>query len=332
MRVKVTDSLGAERVALRSLTVEAAGAGIAPVIENFALVSSPRVGRPTRLWISGHTGDETFAFDLDGDGAFDDVPAGMFEIRTWTFPTADPVTIAVRATDDAGRTALRTLEVTPGVENLPPTASIGAGPIIAGQPAELFANVFDPEAEDLWVTSWDLDGDGAYDDGDDFWATITVPAPGTYTVGLRVTDAGGATTTVSRTLVAGTQPPRPSFSASDIRPRPGQLVSFGSLATDPEGGPIVSTTWDLDDDGAFDDAAGEQVTVAAPAAGRWLVGLKVRDSGGDTAITYAPLIVAGEPVPRRCRPSRRHPRRRNSRRLLLLRHRSGARRTRRRRR
>ncbi len=67
------------------------------------------------------------------------------------------------------------------------------------------------------------------------------------------------------------------------------LDGSGSIA---DGGAIASYNWDVDLDGAFDDATGVGPTVTAPAAGERLIGLQVTDDDGDTDVSYAPLSVA----------------------------------------
>jgi hypothetical protein len=51
---------------------------------------------------------------------------------------------------------------------------------------------------------WDLDGNGLYDDAQGPAAARTFAAPGTYRVGLRVTDLDGSVTTSMQTIVVGT--------------------------------------------------------------------------------------------------------------------------------
>ena len=111
--------------------VVSAGSGLAPVLTDFDFPNAVRVGRPTRFlaWADNMVqagGDVALTFDLDGDGSFDDVPTvGSFGYYLWTFPDATPRTVAVRATDGAGRFSIRTAEVYPGSENIAPTGSIG---------------------------------------------------------------------------------------------------------------------------------------------------------------------------------------------------------------
>ncbi len=61
-------------------------------------------------------------------------------------------------------------------------------------------------------------------------------------------------------------------------------------------GDITSYAWDIDGDGAFDDANGVRPTVTAPAARSGLVGLQVNGPSG-TAVGYAQLTVTDTDLP-----------------------------------
>ena len=147
-----------------------------------------------------------------------------------------------------------------------------------------------------WASSpgrWDLDGDGDFDDSSAGTLTRTFAA-GTHSLGLRVTDDDGASAAVTRTFTVGTKRPAASFTVA--------AGTLRSTSTDPDGGELTAFAWDLDDDGAFDDATG--ATVDAGFAGNRRVGLKVRDAGGDVGIRYARVdvpvvdpVVTPEPTP-----------------------------------
>jgi PKD repeat protein len=76
-------------------------------------------------------------------------------------------------------------------------------------------------------------------------------------------------------------------------------VAFTAAASDDDGA-IVAHDWDLDGDGAFDDAQGGQVTRAYTVAGIYEVGLRVTDDDGATD-TDRETVVVGEPVTGSCR-------------------------------
>jgi len=78
----------------------------------------------------------------------------------------------------------------------------------------------------------------------------------------------------------------------------GQEIALTSTSSDPDGG-IAAAAWDLDGDGAFDDATGPAASRAYP-AGTHLVGLRVVDTDGLAATAFTTLTVApaaGAPAP-----------------------------------
>jgi hypothetical protein len=81
--------------------------------------------------------------------------------------------------------------------------------------------------------------------------------------------------------LAADQRPDASFGFSPEDPRAGQEVRFQSSSCDPDG-PLIREAWDLDGDGAFDDALGPVVTHTFLGAGARTVGLEVTAAGGAT--------------------------------------------------
>jgi hypothetical protein len=305
VRVKVSDGEHVTQ-AMHTVTV-AEDAGLAPVID-LLMPSLVRSGRPTSFYAGASDPDSglfgtgvTLTFDMDGDGEFDDTPAGTFGSYSWTFPASGTITVAVKATDATGRSSIDTVEVTPDSLNAAPNITLNVdGQFLPGSPITLTAFALDPDGGDVAganvTIDWDRDGDGAYDDGTGPTLSLTPPVPGTYTIGVRATDDEGATTELTRTVTIGTRPPVASFSVSNATPQAGEDVALTSTASDPDGQPLASLGWDLDDDGAFDDGSAPTAHVSF-ASGQHLVGLKARDAGGDTGVVYQQLTVGGEVTP-----------------------------------
>jgi secreted trypsin-like serine protease len=89
--------------------------------------------------------------------------------------------------------------------------------------------------------------------------------------------------------------PRASFSTSG-NPTAGQPTTFNNTSN--PAGYFDDLAWDLDNDGAFDDAAGSTVFFTFPAAGQYVVGLRARQtSTGHTEIGQAPVTVSNPPPP-----------------------------------
>jgi PKD repeat protein len=105
----------------------------------------------------------------------------------------------------------------------------------------------DPDGDPL-TYAWDLDGDGAFDDGAGITASFTYTTPGNYTAKLRVSDPSGATDTTSIPITAGDAPtvtiatPSPSLTFSV-----GDQISFSGSAVDGQGNAIPASglSWAL---------------------------------------------------------------------------------------
>ena len=121
--------------------------------------------------------------------------------------TAGAITGAftVTATDGA---VSGTANVTISIAS-PPVADAG-GPYfgVEGSPVSLDGSGSTDANDDIVSYEWDLDNDGAFDDATGVSATFSAFGSGVFTIGLRVTDADGAsnsaTTTVTLTNVAPT--------------------------------------------------------------------------------------------------------------------------------
>jgi glucose/arabinose dehydrogenase len=87
--------------------------------------------------------------------------------------------------------------------------------------------------------AWDVDNDGAFDDGTAATRQVTFSTRGSKTVRLRVTDNHGATNVASAVVTVG-RPPVPTIDtpSATTKWRSGQTISFSGHATDPEDGPL----------------------------------------------------------------------------------------------
>jgi hypothetical protein len=164
------------------------------------------------------------------------------------------------------------------------------------------------------AVEWDLDGDGAFDDASGPQAARSFPKAGSFTVAARATDFRGASAVGSTTVSVIARAPVAGFMIDRAAPQAGEVVTFTSTEADVEY-VLAALDWDLDDDGAFDDATGVRASRAF-GAGRHAVRLRVRDFGGVTAIaertlevgarppqdTRSPLLFVRSPEGRRLRP------------------------------
>ncbi len=138
--------------------------------------------------------------------------------------------------------------------------------------------------------SWDLDGDGRCDDATGATAQRTFPAPATYAVELCVSGPDGDASQVRR-ITVGDVAPEASFRLLPEAPRAGRPVTLVSTATDPDSA-MTAFDWDLDGDGAFDDAQGVAVPWTFDRAGEVIVGLQVTDAFGLTSVALQRVVVA----------------------------------------
>jgi glucose/arabinose dehydrogenase len=133
--------------------------------------------------------------------------------------------------------------------NQPPTAVIATSSTSGPTPLTVNFNgtgSSDPEGGALSY-AWDLDGDGAFDDGTAAQVSWTYTTSGSYTARLRVTDPQGATGTASTTITAGNSPPVPTINtpSSATRWKVGDTISFSGSATDAQDGtePASRLSW-----------------------------------------------------------------------------------------
>jgi PKD repeat protein len=92
------------------------------------------------------------------------------------------------------------------------------------------------------------------------------------------------------------QAPFANLDYSPAVPQTGETVQFTSLSTDPDG-TIAELAWDLDGDGAYDDATGADPTQAYATAGTYTVGLRATDNEGTTDVDLRELTVVAAPDP-----------------------------------
>jgi hypothetical protein len=88
--------------------------------------------------------------------------------------------------------------------------------------------------------------------------------------------------------------PTVAITGTGIAGRPATLTAVPKAA--PGGSPSPAVTWDLDGDGAYDDASGTSITTTFPAAGNVTVGAQAAYPDGDRA-TMRDLVAVSTPVP-----------------------------------
>ncbi len=203
---------------------------------------------------------------------------------------------------DAG--TIRRIQYT-SAANRPPTAFIVANPTSGGAPLTVNFNgsgSSDPDAGDLLSFAWDLDGNGAFDNGTAAQASFVYGQPGSYTASLRVTDSNGASGDASIAInVGGNTAPAASIAtpADGTKWKVGDSIAFSGSATDAQDGqlPASQLTWALvlfhcDDQSnchqhpiqSYSGVAGGTFTAPDHAFPSYLqLTLSATDSGGSTS-------------------------------------------------
>jgi len=240
---------------------------------------------------TGTTNGATVAFDAsassDPDGSitkyewdFGDGETGTGVSPSHTYATSGTYGVTLTVTDDAGATATTSRIVSVTVPNQAPEAG--------------FTHTVDGLKVDFTSTSSDPDGtiaSYAWDFGDGTSSTQANPSHtyangATRTVSLTVTDDGGLTNTVTRTVDPDAAP-QADFTFS----RSGLNVTFTSAATDDDA--VTSHAWTFGD-GATSTQANP--THAYGAAGTYPVTLTVKDAAGQTdSVTTSVTVEAPAP-------------------------------------
>jgi len=143
-----------------------------------------------------------------------------------------------------------------------PTTADAGGPYAGdeGSDITLDGTASSDAGDDIVLYEWDLDGNGLYDNATGATTVFHWTADGQYTVGLRVTDDSGCWDTDTATIVVNNASPVANAGGPYAMYEGGQVMLDASASSDP-GGDALTYSWDLDNDGQFDDATGVSPTV-----------------------------------------------------------------------
>jgi YD repeat-containing protein len=170
-----------------------------------ATPGAPQPGQTVTFDASGSSDPDgtivRYEWDLDGNGSYEaNTGASPTASRSYAAGTYD---VGLRVTDDRGGTGAVSRQLLVGV-NQPPTAALTATPnpaLVVSSVAFDASRSADPDGS-IVRYEWDLDGNGSYETatGATSTASRSYASAGTYDVGLRVTDSGGATATATLPL------------------------------------------------------------------------------------------------------------------------------------
>jgi PKD repeat protein len=174
----------------------------------------------------------SYAWDL-GTGSFGGAIPDSFLITS--FPTTGTKTVKLRVTDNHGATDVATVTMR---INAPPVAAFDFAPTgpQTKDTVTFTSTAGDPDGPgDIRAIAWDLNGDGNYNDATGPSAHAVFLTAGDYTVGMRVTDSGGAPAVTTRLLkVVGPAAPAPlpgTSGSNVVVVSPGGPIAGATLAT-----------------------------------------------------------------------------------------------------
>lgn len=139
--------------------------------------------------------------------------------------------------------------------------------------------------------NWDLDADGQFDDATGASISYQFNSAGTFNVGLQIiTDMDPPAAAYN--LITVNPVPQADFTAPDVCE--GAVSALADQSTI-SSGTIDIYEWDLDNDGAYDNATGNIIANDFGAAGSYTVGLQVTSDQGCQATTSEIVVV--DPTP-----------------------------------
>ncbi|WP_134669101.1 PKD domain-containing protein [Halorussus marinus] len=283
-----------------------AGASQSPTATFEYSPSDPVAGDTVTFDASGSTDADgeiaSYEWDTEGDGDYGDYGEPTGQTAEKTFDSHGTYTVGVRVTDDSGDTDTYTETIR--VTNEAPTASFSYTPSdpVAGDTVTFDASGSTDADGEIVSYAWDTEGDGDYGDyGEPTGQTAekTFDSHGTYTVGLKVTDNGGKTHTVTETVTVTNEAPEPSFSVSPSEPVPDETVTLDASGSTDADGRITSYNWDTEGDGDYGDygePTGQTATMSFDTAGTYTVGLEVTDNGGKSK-TFSKSVTVTNDAP-----------------------------------
>jgi PKD repeat protein len=242
----------------------------------------------------GTTG--TIGWNFGEDGA----PTPATATAHYSFKSAGLKFVTLTVTNQSATPETKTVVKTINV-NAAPSAGFSWDPDtgITGQDVHFSSESDDPDGS-ISKYAWNF-GDGVTDARRN--PVHPYAEAGTYRVVLTVTDAWGATDTIARNVEVDDPPdetpinrlPIANFVFGPTNPKVEDQVQFASSSIDPEGN-LRDERWDLDGDGQFDDARGDEVVWTFTSPGEHKVRLRVEDGAGQATVRERTINV--QPLPK----------------------------------
>ncbi len=234
------------------------------------------------------------ATDQDGDDIvswhwdFGDGTTADEQNPTHQYQDGGTFDVTLTVTDSRGLTGSVTKTITiEGPPNEPPVVDFSWSPSApdVGEEVTFTPSVSDEDTP--FTYAWDF-GDGTTSESET--PKHSFAEKKTYTITLTVTDSRGGSTTVTKTLTIGNEPPVAAFTYSPTSPAVGEAVQFTDKSTDSDG-TVQGWEWDFGDGTTSDQ---QNPTHTYSAAGTYTVTLVVTDDkGGQSSAATQDITVAG---------------------------------------
>ena len=252
------------------LTLSAESASPAPL--SFSVASAPSHGV-----LSGTAPHLTYTPEANFNG-----------VDLFTFSVSDGI----------ADSELATVIITVNPVNDPPVLGLIADLAMdEGTTVRVAVSASDVDGDDLSLSLAGLPPFAALtDDGDGTGTIVLAPgfdAAGTYRATVTASDGqSSAAATFTLTVNNVNRPPMADAGGPYAVAEGEPITLDASRSFDPDvDGAVVRYEWDLDGDGAYDDAAGETITTAFGDEGTYVVGLRVTDDLGAQATTTTRVVV-----------------------------------------
>jgi PKD repeat protein len=293
----VTDSRGAVASKTISFRVNSA-----PVPNFTWSPPTPAVAKPIQFSSTSFDPDGNAVDPLTYEWNFGDGGTATGQNVTHTYSTPGVKTVTLRVTDTGGISRVYTppdgvlvqLSVPNGAFN------VSSSSPLPGQ-AVGFTSTSTPSEPGKQITKveWDFNYDGAPSkftpEATGGSVSHAFPSAGSKSVAIRVTEGPNGGFDVEPGTVVVNAPPQAGFKVAPESPFIGEPTTLSSSSLDPDG-PLTEQHWDLDGDGAFDDASGPLVFATYASPGPRTVRLRVTDSRGATAVASGVLNVRTRPL------------------------------------
>ena len=275
------------RTSTRTITVAANGA---PTASFDASTTTPDTGQTVTLTSTSSDPEGrplSQAWDLDNNGSFNDATGGTASV---SFPQNGTRQVRLRVRDHLGLEQIAVKDL--AVQNRQPVAAfnVSATEVDTGTAITFTSTSTDPDGTIAnSARRWDFNGDGITD-ATGTTVTRSFADNGTPTITHSVTDDDGGVGSASHQVTIRNRVPAAAFGADDSDVDTGTPITFTSSSTDPDG-TVASHAWDLDNDGAYDDATGPTATHSFGDNGTPTVRLLVTDDDGGTSSTSRQVTI-----------------------------------------